>query len=167
MEIEMSSATVKALLEAFDSSDWQEMTISIGQDRLHVSRRPTASAEEPATPAPAISELPAAAVPHPAPTPTLAQEPAVVAAAEAPAAAPGTPVLSPSVGIFWRAPAPGAPPFVEVGSRVTAGETVAIIEIMKLMSHLGAPADGLVTAVLVENGEAVEHGQPLVVIDSE
>jgi acetyl-CoA carboxylase biotin carboxyl carrier protein len=79
----------------------------------------------------------------------------------------GTTVNSPSVGLFWRAPAPGAPPFVEVGGRVTAGDTVAIVEVMKLMNHVTAPVSGTVTAVLVENGEAVEFGQVLVVIDPE
>lgn len=79
----------------------------------------------------------------------------------------GTRVESPSVGLFWRAPSPGAPPFVELGARVAAGDTVAIVEVMKLMNHVASPVDGVVTAILVENGEAVEFGQPIVVVDPE
>jgi acetyl-CoA carboxylase biotin carboxyl carrier protein len=71
------------------------------------------------------------------------------------------------VGLFWRAPSPGAPPFVEVGGRVSAGDTVAIVEVMKLMNHVASPVDGVVTAILVENGDSVEFGQPIVVVDPE
>jgi biotin carboxyl carrier protein len=67
--------------------------------------------------------------------------------------------------LFWRAPAPGAEPFVEVGATVAAGETVAIVEVMKLMNHVASPVDGVVTAILVENGAAVEFGQAIVVVD--
>jgi acetyl-CoA carboxylase biotin carboxyl carrier protein len=73
-------------------------------------------------------------------------------------------VESPSVGLFWRAPSPGAPPFVEVGATVNEGDTLAIVEVMKLMNHVVAPAAGEVKAIVPENGEAVEYGQPLVVI---
>ncbi len=79
----------------------------------------------------------------------------------------GTKIESPSVGLFWRAPSPGAPPFVEVGARVAAGDTVAIVEVMKLMNHVAAPVDGVVTGILVENGASVEFGQPIVVVDPE
>ena len=79
----------------------------------------------------------------------------------------GTKIESPSVGLFWRAPAPGAAPFVEVGATVAAGETVAIVEVMKLMNHVASPVDGVVTAILVENGAAVEFGQAIVVVDPE
>jgi acetyl-CoA carboxylase biotin carboxyl carrier protein len=76
-------------------------------------------------------------------------------------------IESPSVGLFWRAPSPGAPPFVEVGSAVTEGDTLAIVEVMKLMNHVTAPAAGVVKAILPANGESVVLGQPLVVIDAE
>jgi acetyl-CoA carboxylase biotin carboxyl carrier protein len=79
----------------------------------------------------------------------------------------GTLVESPSVGLFWRAPSPGAPPFVEEGGRVAAGDTIAIVEVMKLMNHVVAPVAGVVTAVLVDNGATVEFGQPLISIDPE
>jgi acetyl-CoA carboxylase biotin carboxyl carrier protein len=71
------------------------------------------------------------------------------------------------VGLFWRAPSPGAPPFVEIGQQVSAGDTVAIVEVMKLMNHVASPVDGVVTAILVENGDSVEFGQPIVVVDPE
>ncbi|MCW3013075.1 MAG: acetyl-CoA carboxylase biotin carboxyl carrier protein subunit, partial [Solirubrobacterales bacterium] len=79
----------------------------------------------------------------------------------------GTSVPSPSVGLFWRGPAPGAPPFVEVGARVSSGDTIGIVEVMKLMNHVGAPFDGVVTAIAVGNGDTVEFGQTLVVVDPE
>lgn len=177
--MEMNQETVKALLDAFDRSDWQEMVLTIGGDRLHVSRdpvptlegaspaarstppaapaAPTPPAAEPATPAPLAAAAPALAPPSAAPVP---------AAVDAPLeAAVGTPVPSPSVGLFWRGPAPGAPPFVEVGARVKRGDTVGIVEVMKLMNHVGAPVDGVVTAVAVDNGDTVEFGQTLVVVD--
>jgi acetyl-CoA carboxylase biotin carboxyl carrier protein len=77
----------------------------------------------------------------------------------------GTPIESPSVGLFWRSPSPGAPPFVEVGGKISAGETVAIVEVMKLMNHVASPVDGVVSAILVENGAPVEFGQAIVVVD--
>lgn len=76
-----------------------------------------------------------------------------------------TVIESPSVGLFWRSPSPGAPPFVEVGAAVAAGDTVAIVEVMKLMNHVAAPTDGVVSAILVENGGPVEFGQTIVTID--
>jgi acetyl-CoA carboxylase biotin carboxyl carrier protein len=79
----------------------------------------------------------------------------------------GTVVESPSVGLFWRSPAPGAPPFVEAGTPVAAGDTLAIVEVMKLMNHVVAPAPGTVQAVLAENGARVEYGQPLFTIGPE
>ena len=80
---------------------------------------------------------------------------------------PGTVIESPSVGLFWRAPSPGAPPFVEVDARVAEGDTLAIVEVMKLMNHVVAPVGGVVRAIVPANGESVEYGQPLVVYDPE
>ncbi|MFD0987588.1 acetyl-CoA carboxylase biotin carboxyl carrier protein [Methyloligella solikamskensis] len=78
---------------------------------------------------------------------------------------PGT-VTSPMVGTAYRAPEPGAPPFVEVGTRVTAGQTILIIEAMKTMNHIPAPHAGTVIAILVEDGHPVEYGEPIIVIES-
>lgn len=77
---------------------------------------------------------------------------------------PGT-ITSPMVGTAYRSPEPGAPPFIEVGSRVTAGQTLVIIEAMKTMNQIPAPHAGKVTAILVENGQPVEFGEPLVIIE--
>jgi acetyl-CoA carboxylase biotin carboxyl carrier protein len=74
-------------------------------------------------------------------------------------------VESPTIGLFWRSPKPGAPPFVSVGDTVAAGDTVCIIEVMKLMTHVTAPVAGTVTAILIENGAMVEHGTALVLIE--
>jgi acetyl-CoA carboxylase biotin carboxyl carrier protein len=167
--MEMSPETIRALLDAFERSDWREMVVEVGEDRLHVSRDPLPDAAIAATaPAPAPAP-PSSAAPAPA-NDGVAGAPAPTAAAPATATAVpenGTKIDSPSVGLFWRAPAPGAPPFVEIGGRVGAGETVAIVEVMKLMNHVASPVDGVVTAILVENGAAVEFGQPIVVVDPE
>jgi acetyl-CoA carboxylase biotin carboxyl carrier protein len=93
--------------------------------------------------------------------------PASAGAPPADVPASGTVIESPSVGLFWRAPAPGAPPFVEVGQHVAAGDTVAIVEVMKLMNHVVSPVAGVVHSIFPENGAAVEFGQPLVVVDPE
>jgi acetyl-CoA carboxylase biotin carboxyl carrier protein len=148
---------VRALLEAFDKSDWLEMTVTIGNDRLHVSRRArpegapdaddTTPDREPATErtAPeAVQTEPAHATPQPLT---------------------GIVIESPSIGLFWRSPSPGAPPFVEPGTHVSAEDTLAIVEVMKLMNQLVAPAAGTVKAILAENGARVEYGQPLIAID--
>ena len=76
-------------------------------------------------------------------------------------------IESPSVGLFWRSPSPGAPPFVDVGTRVAAEDTLAIVEVMKLMNHIVAPVAGTVRAILAENGARVEYGQPLFAVDPE
>ena len=163
--MEMDQDVMKALLEAFEQSDWQEMTVTIGGDRLHVSRQsvngvaPGPSAQAPNVPGPET-----AAVQERGPV----QDAASAAPQNATAApADGITIESPSVGLFWRAPAPGAPPFIEVGGSVAAGDTVAIVEVMKLMNHVTSPVSGTVVDVLAENGEPVEFGQVLVVIDPE
>jgi acetyl-CoA carboxylase biotin carboxyl carrier protein len=165
--MEMSPETIRALLDAFERSDWREMVVEVGEDRLHVSRDPLPdSAMAPAAPG-AAPAPPAPAAPVPA-SDGVAAAPAPAAPATATAVPEnGMKIDSPSVGLFWRAPAPGAPPFVEVGGPVAAGETVAIVEVMKLMNHVASPVDGVVTAILVENGAAVEYGQPIVVVDPE
>jgi acetyl-CoA carboxylase biotin carboxyl carrier protein len=170
--MELTPDAIRALLDAFDRSDWREMTVTVGNDRLHVSRDPSPNGATPAPPrAPAEepSPEPASLPAGPPPTPDARASAPDEEAAPAPAAAgpfpEGEVVESPSVGLFWRAPSPGAPPFVEVGDRVSAGDTVAIVEVMKLMNHVVAPEEGVVSAILVENGAAVEFGQALVVVE--
>jgi acetyl-CoA carboxylase biotin carboxyl carrier protein len=170
--MEMNHQAVKALLDAFDRSDWQEMTVTVGSDRLHVSRQAGSGGPEPvAPPEPAPSAAdntpPAAAPAAPAEPPAPAEPGPAARAATDSEPAGGTLVTSPSVGLFWRAPSPGAPPFVEEGAHVAAGDTIAIVEVMKLMNHVVAPVAGVLTSVLVENGATVEFGQPLVSINPE
>lgn len=158
---------LRELLAAFEESTWQEMSLSVAGDTLHVSRRdasPVAAAAA-VVPGPAAAEASADG----ATAPTAGSDGAHPAAGahRAPQEhASGTPVLAPSVGLFWRAPSPGAPPFVEVGTRVGPEDTIGIVEVMKLMNRVPAGVAGVVTAVLVANGGMVEHGQALVVIDS-
>jgi acetyl-CoA carboxylase biotin carboxyl carrier protein len=167
---------IKALLEAFEASDWEQMTVTIGGDTLQVSRSgalidppaPTATPPTPSvptTPAATNGDAAVPAPPPPAPSPEVVAPPA--ASGTDGAAADGVPVESPTVGIFWAAPAPDAPPFVTVGATVGAEDTIAIVEVMKLMNHVPAGVAGTVTAVLVENGQAVEFGEPLILVDPE
>lgn len=107
----------------------------------------------------------------PAPVVTAAAAPAAAAAAGAPAATPAAPeapkghvVKSPMVGTFYRSPSPGADAFVQVGSVVKKGDTLCIIEAMKLLNEIEAEVDGTVKAILLDNGEPVEFGEPLFVI---
>ena len=88
------------------------------------------------------------------------------AATNTPAATPGTfPIVAPLVGVFYRAPSPGAKPFVDVGDTVERGQTVCIVEAMKVMNEVASDFRGTVVEILVENGEAVQYEQPLMVID--
>jgi acetyl-CoA carboxylase biotin carboxyl carrier protein len=156
--IELDQPLVRALLEAFDKSDWLEMTVTIGNDRLHVSRR--ARPED----GPEVDEI------APDREPASERTAALEAVHTEPAHATlqpltGIVIESPSIGLFWRSPSPGAPPFVEPGTHVSAEDTLAIVEVMKLMNQLVAPAAGTVKAILAENGARVEYGQPLIAID--
>lgn len=180
--MEMSPDAIRALLDAFERSDWREMVVEVGEDRLHVSRDQLTELAT-AAPVPQVQAPPAAgpaAAGDPPPPPVAKASSGGVPPTASPADdgaqadatadgtfATGTRVESPSVGLFWRSPSPGAPPFVEVGGRVAAGETVAIVEVMKLMNHVAAPVDGVVTAILVENGASVEYGQTIVIVDPE
>jgi acetyl-CoA carboxylase biotin carboxyl carrier protein len=183
--MEMSPDAIRALLDAFERSDWREMVVEVGEDRLHVSRDQLTE-PAPAPPAAGASTAPPQVQAPPAAGPVADDAPpsSQAAGGEASSAPPaggasatggaaddtfakGIRVESPSVGLFWRSPSPGAPPFVEVGQTVAAGDTVAIVEVMKLMNHVAAPVDGVVTAILVENGASVEYGQTIVIVDPE
>jgi acetyl-CoA carboxylase biotin carboxyl carrier protein len=97
--------------------------------------------------------------------PPAVPAPEAAAAAPVPAESAGHAVKSPMVGTFYRAASPGAKPFVEVGSQVKEGQTICIIEAMKILNEIEADKSGTVTQVLCENGQAVEYGQPLLVIE--
>jgi acetyl-CoA carboxylase biotin carboxyl carrier protein len=158
----LSADDIKRVLDALDASAWDEAIITVGDVTISVARNgatlpsPSAAAVSPGVPASAASPEPV-----PASGPGAPATAAPVPATAAPADPSSQLVTSPSVGVFWRAPEPGAPAFVEIGQHVAAGDTLCIIEVMKLMSHVDAPVAGTVTAILAENAVSVEHGAPL------
>jgi acetyl-CoA carboxylase biotin carboxyl carrier protein len=149
----LSSREIKDILAILEESGWEEAEVTIDDVKIVVSKgdgRPSV-APPPAAAAPAAASAPASA-------PAPAASPAPAAAAAEPE---GHLVRSPSVGVFWRSPEPGAPPFVEVGDEVSAGQTLCIVEVMKLMQHVTADVDGEITAIHVENSQQVEFDTPL------
>jgi acetyl-CoA carboxylase biotin carboxyl carrier protein len=157
--MQLDQALVHSLLEAFDRSEWLEMTVTIGPDRLHVSRR----ARREGTPE--SEEAQVQLEPEPVAERATPDEVHTEPTRATPEPLTGIVVESPSIGLFWRSPSPGAPPFVEPGTHVSTEDTLAIVEVMKLMNQLVAPAAGTVRAILAENGARVEYGQPLIAID--
>jgi acetyl-CoA carboxylase biotin carboxyl carrier protein len=153
---------LRGLIEAVDNSGIDSLEISRGGTRIRVNKTPP--------PAPVAAAAPAALqAAAPAPVQALAA-PAPAAAPSAPAAAPAPAsslleIKSPMVGTFYRSPAPEAPAYVEVGSRVAKGQTLCILEAMKLMNELPAELNGTIREICVENGEPVEYGQVLFRVD--
>jgi acetyl-CoA carboxylase biotin carboxyl carrier protein len=148
----MDIRKVKKLIELLEESGIAEIEIKEGEEAVRISRY--------------MGGAPAPVVHHHAP-PAPAAAPAAVAPAAAVAApaVSGHVVTSPMVGTFYRSPSPGAKAFVEVGSSVKVGDTVCIIEAMKMMNSIEADKAGVVKAVLCENGQPIEFGQGLVVIE--
>jgi acetyl-CoA carboxylase biotin carboxyl carrier protein len=153
----MDIRKVKKLIELLEESNIDEIEIAEGEESIRISRTSRVAAAAPMQYAPQYAAQPA---------PVSAPAPAPVAEA-APAAAPVSTdhaVKSPMVGSFYRSPSPTSPAFVEVGQKVNAGDTICIVEAMKMMNQIEADKSGTVTAILVENGEPVEFDQPLVTI---
>ena len=149
----MDLRKLKTLIELVETSGIAELEIQEGEERVRITRAVAPSAQT------VMMQAPMAAAPQPAPAAAAAAVPAPVAtAAEEPS---GHVVKSPMVGTFYRAASPGAKTFVEVGDTVKEGDTLCIIEAMKLMNEIEADASGVVKAVLAENGQPVEFGQPL------
>ncbi len=161
----MDIRKVKKLIEMLEDSGVHEIEITEGEESVRISRYTQAPAA-PAAPVHYMAPPPAA---MPAPAPAAAPAPAPAAApAPAPEAAPavtGHTVNAPMVGTFYTAPTPNARAFAEVGSEVTVGQTLCIIEAMKMMNQIEADKAGRVTRILVDNGEPVEFDQPLFVIE--
>jgi len=149
----MDIRKVKKLIELLESSDVDELEIHEGEESVRLSRHPRGVS------APSAVALPPQALPATAVAPLAADPPADEDL-------PGHVVNSPMVGTFYVAPSPGAKPFVEVGQRVSAGDTLCVIEAMKILNQIESDVDGEVAAVLVENGQPVEFGQPLLVLDT-
>ncbi|MEZ8797487.1 acetyl-CoA carboxylase biotin carboxyl carrier protein [Vibrio cyclitrophicus 1F53] len=150
----MDIRKIKKLIELVEESGISELEISEGEESVRISRNstaPVAPIQYAAAPAPVAAAAPAAAP--------------VAAEAAAPAVPTGHQVLSPMVGTFYGAPSPDAKPFVKVGQSVTAGETLCIVEAMKMMNQIEADKSGVVTAILVEDGQPVEFDQALVIIE--
>jgi acetyl-CoA carboxylase biotin carboxyl carrier protein len=154
----MDIRKVKKLIELLEESNISEIEIQEGEESVRISRHPNGGAY-PQMPATMNwqSAPPAAA---PAPQAPVAAEPV---AEEGPSFR-GHALLSPMVGTFYRSPAPGAKPFADVGQAVKKGDPVCIIEAMKMMNQIEADRDGVIEAILVEDGEPVEFDQPMVVI---
>jgi len=151
----MDLRKLKSLIELFESSDIGELEIAEGEERVRITR--AVPANLPATAAQASPQPQVVVAGAPAKAPEAAQ-------VAVPVEAEGHVVKSPMVGTFYRAGAPGSKAFVEVGDSVQAGDPLCIIEAMKLMNEIEADQAGVVKAILVENGQPVEYGQPLVVI---
>jgi len=152
----MDLRKLKTLIELVESSGIAELEISEGEERVRITRT-VASAQQ----------VTYSAVPQ-----QVMATPSAVPVAAAPAAAePGKPpaveghlVKSPMVGTFYRSASPGSKPFVDVGQSVNSGDTLCIIEAMKLLNEIESDKAGVITAILVENGQPVEFGQPLFVV---
>lgn len=149
----MDIRKVKKLIEMLEASNLGEIEIREGEESIRISRGSSASpvAVTQVAPAPA-----AVAAPAPAPTAVSAPTSALPA---------GHPVTSPMVGTFYRAPSPDAPSFVDVGSTVNVGDTLCIIEAMKMLNEIESDKAGVVRAILKENGQPVEYGETLFVIE--
>ena len=153
----MDLRKLKKLIDLVQESGIAELEVTEGEEKVRIrsGSPPEISPVQPLGVG-ASQQMPLVApAAQPAPTP----------APEAPAAPEGHVVKSPMVGTFYRAGSPGAEPFVEVGDEVKVGQTVCIIEAMKLMNEIECDKDGVVKEILVENGQPVEYGEPLFVIE--
>lgn len=156
----MDLRKLKTLIDLVSESGVAELEITEGDDRVKIVNRVGAAPVAAAAPAVIATPVVASAAPAAAPAPAVAAEPAA-----APVAAEDTRTInSPMVGTFYRAPSPGAKPFADVGQKVKAGDTVCIIEAMKLLNEIETEYDGVIKEILVENGQPVEFGQPLFVV---
>jgi acetyl-CoA carboxylase biotin carboxyl carrier protein len=150
---------VKKLIELLEESGISEIEISEGEESVRISRYPNPGTVS-------VQTIAAPAVAAPPSVPSAA--PATGDPAAAPATAPvqhGHQVTAPMVGTFYSGPAPGAKPFVEIGTEVKPGDTLCVIEAMKMMNQIESEVSGKVVSILVENGTPVEFGQALFVIE--
>ena len=156
----MDIRKVKKLIELLDDSGIAEIEITEGEESVRISRYASG---------PAVMAAPAPAPVAAAPAPAMASAAAASSAdAPAPAETPeedGYEVTAPMVGTFYAASSPGAAPFVQVGDRVNEGDTLCIIEAMKMMNQIEADVSGVVKSIRLQNGEPVEFGQVMFVID--
>ncbi|MEJ2769628.1 acetyl-CoA carboxylase biotin carboxyl carrier protein [Mycetohabitans sp. B46] len=155
----MDLRKLKTLIDLVSESGISELEVTEGEGKVRIVKNAAPvylPSQAQYAPAPQVTGAPGA----PAATSTESDAPATPAAATPQ----GHVVTSPMVGTFYRAPSPGADPFVQVGDSVKEGQTICIIEAMKLLNEIEADKTGVVKEILVENGQAVEYGQPLFVI---
>ena len=155
----MDIRKIKKLIELVEESGIAELEITEGEESVRINRYSNA----PVVAAPQQIAAPAAPVAPAAAPVTTADVPA--AAPAAPAAPAGHQVLSPMVGTFYSAASPEAPAYVEVGSKVNVGDTLCIVEAMKMMNQIEADKAGVIKAILATNGEPIEFDQPLFIIE--
>ncbi|NDC60995.1 MAG: acetyl-CoA carboxylase biotin carboxyl carrier protein [Betaproteobacteria bacterium] len=154
----MDLRKLKTLIDLVSESNVSELEITEAEGKVRIVKGPVGG--------PVVMAAPVVAAPIAVPTASAAPTVAVAAApVEEPAAETGHLVKSPMVGTFYTASSPEAKPFVQVGSVVKAGETICIIEAMKILNEIEADHSGTVTKILVDNGQAVEFGQPMFVIE--
>ncbi|MBO9646040.1 MAG: acetyl-CoA carboxylase biotin carboxyl carrier protein [Pseudacidovorax sp.] len=154
----MDLRKLKTLIDLVSESNISELEITEAEGKVRIVKGGTAAAA-----VQYVQALPAAAAaPVAAAVPAAAAAPAAATAAAAPQ---GHVVKSPMVGTFYRSSSPGATPFVEVGAQVKEGDTICIIEAMKILNEIEADKAGTITQILGENGQAVEYGQPLFIIE--
>jgi acetyl-CoA carboxylase biotin carboxyl carrier protein len=156
----MDLRKIKKLIDLLEESNLAELEIKEGEEVVRLSRVPknAAPAAAPAAPAPVALAAAPATAPAPAPAPAAAEAPA------ADALPAGHVVKAPMVGTFYAAATPGAAPFVKVGQQVKAGDTLGVIEAMKMFNQIEAEVAGTVQAIVVENGQPVEFDEPMFVI---
>jgi len=154
----MDLRKLKKLIDLVEDSGIAELEVTEGEEKVKIVKGGSAGKE--------VMLLSPSAVPVSAPAAAAvgAAPPATAPPAEAPTAMEGHLVKSPMVGTFYRAGSPGAKPFVEVGDPVKVGQTICVIEAMKLMNEIEADKDGVVKAIMVENAQPVEYGEPLMMI---
>jgi acetyl-CoA carboxylase biotin carboxyl carrier protein len=152
----MDIRKIKKLIELLEESGIAEIEIKEGEEALRISRMPTG---------PAVAQLasvPLAAAPLPVPAKAAAPaEPAPATKAKANEHV----ITAPMVGTFYGAPSPGAKPFIEIGDEIKVGQVLCIIEAMKMMNQIEADRAGRITSVMARNGDPVEFGQPLFVVE--
>jgi acetyl-CoA carboxylase biotin carboxyl carrier protein len=150
----MDLRKLKTLIDLVSDSNVSELEITEAEGKVRIVKSMGVAA-----PVVMQQAAPVAMVAAPAPAPAVADVPA------APAAPVGHAVKSPMVGTFYRSSSPGAAPFIQIGSVVKEGDTLCIIEAMKILNEIESDKSGTVTQILCENGQAVEYGQPLFIVE--
>jgi acetyl-CoA carboxylase biotin carboxyl carrier protein len=148
----MDLRKLKKLIDLVEESGITELEVTEGEEKVRIVKQSAVAAQQTYMVAP------------PAPAPLAAPAGAPAAAAAEPALPDGHVVKAPMVGTFYRSASPGSEPFVEIGSSIKQGETLCIIEAMKLLNEIESDCTGTIKAILVENGQPVEYGEPLFIV---